>query len=63
MYFQNLEVKELIGTRGWAMLRLALELSDRRDPDWNYCLTSTRESMVEGREEMKIYLLHKKWLD
>ena len=50
-YFQNLEVKEDIGARGWAMLRQALELPDRRDPDWNYCLTSTREAMVEGSKD------------
>ena len=33
------------------MLRQALELPDRRDPDWNYCLTSTREAMVEGSKD------------
>lgn len=51
IYFQNLEVKEVIGERGWAMLRQALELPGRRDPDWNYCLTSTREAMVEGSKD------------
>ena len=51
VYFQNLEVKEVIGARGWEMLRQALELPGRRDPDWNYCLTSTREAMVEGSKD------------
>ena len=53
MFFQSVDVSGAMGTEGWAILRQAFELPDRRDPDWAGMLSigATREAMVGGKRK------------